>query len=233
MNAVAQTETLSRSYCVLFAITSGAAISAAASSLGSQGFFLPYLTMLAWSAIPFAVSRKIFRSKERSWLILIAYVAFGLMATILYPAGILIPFIGWPLLYALRGRCLPWLSPATVGVVDAKPSQVARLLVVAITLSFMVPLAMMIAGLWWATFSTRDVRNNVAAFCASVNVGDPTMGLDKKANVALQGSYKWSHMPNGEMELVVDKYTAFTRSICTISAASGKVISKKKWGYAL
>lgn len=72
-----------------------------------------------------------------------------------------------------------------------------------------------------------------AAFCASVNVGDNTAGLDKKASVTLKSNFRWSPMPNGEVELVVDQHGAFARSICTITSAGGKVTSKKKWAYPL
>ena len=233
MNATAMPENLSRTYCVLFAIASGAAILAGASNIGIDGSFLLYCMMLMWSAIPFAISRKVFKSKERSWAVLIGYVVFCVMASILYPLGLLIPFVGWPVFHAVRGNKYPKQSNAAVEATAARPAHGARRLVISVSLSLMVLLGLMIVSVWWGLSNGREVRNEVAAFCVSVNIGDDTTGLDKKASVALKGNYAWSSMPNGEMELVMHKYSAFTKQGCTITAAGGKVTSSEKWGYAL
>jgi hypothetical protein len=103
----------------------------------------------------------------------------------------------------------------------------------AVILSLLVLLGLMIVSVWVGLSNGREVRKEVAAFCVSVNIGDSATGLDKKARVALKGSYDWGRMPNGDMELFVYKYSAFTKQGCTITAAGGKVTRSEKWGSAL
>lgn len=224
---------LSRTYCVLFAIASGGALSAGASEIGLEGSFASYLLMLIWGGPPFVISRRVFNNRERSWAVLSSYIVLCMLASLLYPLGFIIPFIVWPMFFAARGKWHRAQYNASVKTIGVGPAHDARNLLTAGFVSLLALLSLTAVSLWWAGFSGRDVRNEVTAFCASVSIGDDTAGLDKKASVALNGSFAWTRMPNGELELVVDKYTAFTRSICTITAAGGKVTSRKKWGYAL
>lgn len=232
MNEAAETEDLSRTYCVLFAIASGAAVSAGASAVGISVDFLVYVLMLMWSAIPFAISRTIFRSKERGWVVLTSYVVLCVMASILYPFGMFIPFLAWPVFHAVRGKQYSKKSKVTAEGNAVRPTSTVLGLGAAVALSLIVFAALTVVSLWWAGHGGREVGNEVSAFCASINVGDDPAGLDEKASVALNDNYTWSRMPTGEMELVVDKYSGFTRSICTVTAVGGKVTKKKRWGYA-
>lgn len=233
MNASATSENLSRTYFFLFAIAGGAALSVAASGIGFEGLFIPYLGMLTWSAIPFWISRKVFKNKERTWTVLIAYVTLSALATFLYPIGPFLPFVAWPVFYAMRRNSRPEQSTATKEQIAAHVAHGPRHLMISGALSFAVLFALMAVSFWWGVSNGRNVKEKVAAFCNSVDVGDAAAGLDKQASAALKGDYAWSRLPSGEMELFVYKYSSFAKRGCTITATGGRVTDRQLSGQAL